>query len=95
MKTSHAALGILGGVVVGTVLGVLFAPEKGATTRKKIATKGNDLKDNLKNSLEDLANKAYGKVNNLASKANEIVDETLEEGEHTLNNIRDINKSIL
>ena len=35
MKADKIILGVLGGVAVGALLGVLFAPEKGDKTRKK------------------------------------------------------------
>ena len=38
----------LGGVAVGTLLGVLFAPAKGTETRKKIKDSGERLSDNVK-----------------------------------------------
>ena len=36
MKADKIILGVLGGVAVGALLGVLFAPDKGDKTRKKI-----------------------------------------------------------
>ena len=39
MKSSNVLLGIVGGLAAGAVLGVLFAPDKGTNTRKKIAKK--------------------------------------------------------
>lgn len=41
------ALGI--GVAVGSILGVLFAPDKGAETRKKIANTSEELSNKIKN----------------------------------------------
>ena len=48
MKNSDVVVGILGGLAVGAILGILFAPDKGSNTRRKIAEKGTDLKDNIK-----------------------------------------------
>lgn len=53
MKNNNVLLGILGGVAVGAALGILFAPAKGSETRKKIADKGNDLKDNFKDFFQN------------------------------------------
>ncbi|PJJ09294.1 YtxH-like protein [Flavobacterium sp. 1] len=53
MSTGKLVLGILGGVAAGAILGILFAPEKGSKTRKKIADKGNDFASGLKRKFED------------------------------------------
>lgn len=37
MKNLNVLAAFLGGAVVGTALGILFAPEKGSDTRSKIA----------------------------------------------------------
>jgi len=39
MKSGKIALGLLAGVAIGALAGILFAPEKGSTTRKNIVGK--------------------------------------------------------
>ena len=65
MKADKIILGVLGGVAVGALLGVLFAPEKGDKTRKKIIDKSNDYADELKDKLDTLLgtiNRKYEKI---------------------------------
>jgi gas vesicle protein len=39
-NTGKVVMGVLAGMAVGALLGVLFAPDKGSETRKKMAEKG-------------------------------------------------------
>lgn len=47
MDTGKIILGVLGGMAAGVVLGVLFAPAKGADTRKKILETGEGYADDI------------------------------------------------
>jgi gas vesicle protein len=47
MSSGKVLLGILAGVAVGATLGILFAPDKGSSTRKKISKKGDAYADEL------------------------------------------------
>jgi gas vesicle protein len=49
MKSSIKLLiGLAAGAVIGSLLAILFAPDKGTVTRKKILDQGNKLTDELK-----------------------------------------------
>ena len=50
-----AALAI--GVAAGAVIGVLFAPDKGSETRKKISDQGKKLGEDLKNKFNEVKEK--------------------------------------
>lgn len=54
MKASNVALGILAGVAVGALVGILFAPDKGTNTRKKISKKSKEYADDLKGQVNHL-----------------------------------------
>ncbi len=51
--SSKIVVGFLAGAAVGALAGILFAPDKGSNTRKKIATKSGDMTDSVKNSFND------------------------------------------
>ena len=52
MSTGKVLLGVLAGVTAGALLGVLFAPDKGCETRKKVAEKSKDLVSDLEETLK-------------------------------------------
>lgn len=53
MNSGKALLGVLAGIAAGAALGVLFAPEKGSNTRRKIVKKGEDLANNINKKLDE------------------------------------------
>jgi gas vesicle protein len=53
MSSSKILVGFLAGAAVGALAGILFAPDKGSNTRKKIANKTGDITDSVKNSFSN------------------------------------------
>lgn len=53
MNTGKAILTVLAGVAVGATLGVLFAPDKGKNTRKKIIKQKDDYVAGLENKFNE------------------------------------------
>ena len=54
MNTGKVLLGVLAGVAVGATLGILFAPDKGSNTRRKITEKGEDYVEELETKFNDM-----------------------------------------
>jgi len=75
MKNSDVVVGVLGGLAVGAILGILFAPDKGSNTRIKIAEKGTDLKDNLKGNFNDFVASIEDQYSNFTSNAEDVIEE--------------------
>ncbi len=53
MKNSSILKAFLGGAALGAIAGILFAPEAGTETRKRLAEKGSDLVDRVKKVLDE------------------------------------------
>ena len=72
MSTGKILLGLLAAGAAGAVLGILFAPEKGSTTRKKINRKSEDLVDGIEEKystlMDDIADQ-YESVKERATRA--------------------------
>ncbi len=66
--------GVLIGAAAGAIIGVLFAPDRGSETRRKISEKGNDLTDALKNKFNDFVDSVSEKFQGAREKASEMVD---------------------
>ncbi len=77
MKKSNVVLGVLAGAAIGALLGVLYAPDKGTNTRKKLRRKGEDVVEDLKvkaHHLTEKANELTLKATRLMEKVNSSVD---------------------
>jgi gas vesicle protein len=83
MKSS--VLGVLAGIATGVVLGVLFAPDKGSKTRKKITTKTIEAKESLKEELDNFLDTLSKKYDSIVNNGEEILEEGKDEIKNTVN----------
>ncbi|MBL7701940.1 MAG: YtxH domain-containing protein [Ferruginibacter sp.] len=76
MNTSGKILAaVAAGIAAGAVLGILFAPDKGSETRRKLNEKGKHFADNLKDNLQ----KGKEKMNAFKEDIEKRMKENIEE----------------
>jgi gas vesicle protein len=72
MDTTKVIIGVLAGVAVGAAIGVLFSPDKGVNTRKKIEKKGEDLIHELEDGISEIYNSIAKKYGHVSDEAKEL-----------------------
>lgn len=87
-STGKVVLGVLAGAAVGALVGVLFAPDKGTETRKKIAESSNDLIEDWKEKFDDLIAGFNEKVQPAKDNAKEWVEKGKSKIEEVKNDVK-------
>lgn len=79
-NTSNTVIALLAGAALGAGLGLLFAPDKGSETRKKIKDKFKKGKEELSDKYDELIGTLKGKVAKVERKFGDSLDELVSEG---------------
>ena len=64
-NAGKTVVSFLVGAMLGAGMGILFAPDEGTKTRKKIKKSFDDTSDNIKHSVEDFSKNLKAKVKEL------------------------------
>jgi gas vesicle protein len=74
MSAGKIVTSLLIGAAAGAVIGVLFAPDKGSETRKKISQKGTDFTDALKDRFNSIVDGIADKFDRAKSEADDMAE---------------------
>lgn len=73
-NTGKILTAVAAGAAAGAVLGILFAPDKGSETRRKINEQGKKVADDLKNKFEKISGKCNDLKNGIQLKVKETTE---------------------
>lgn len=88
MDTGKVFLGALAGLATGAILGILFAPDKGSNTRKKITDKGRDAVGDLKTKYNDVIDSLTSKLENAKKDGMDFYEDGMDLAQNTKNHIQ-------
>jgi gas vesicle protein len=69
---SKVLLSVLAGVAAGAFIGILFAPDKGSVTRRKVSRKSREYTDDLKDKFNEFIDSVSEKFERVEEESEEI-----------------------
>jgi gas vesicle protein len=87
MSTAKVVLGVVAGAATGALLGVLFAPARGAVTRRSILRKGERQVDDLKHSFNEF-------IDSITDKFDQVKEEVVDFAEEAMNSAEAVEKEV-
>ena len=74
MSSGKVLLGVLAGVALGTAVGILFAPDKGSSTRKKISKNKDKYVDELEAKFTEFVDSITKKFETVKKEATNMAE---------------------
>ncbi len=107
-NNSHSGFAFFSGMVIGAAIGaiagLLYAPESGEKTRKRVSDKTreisdelldqfDDLKENVNNILEDVKQTGSELIENVKKTGTEVLEDVKKTGTNVIEEVKEASKS--
>ena len=87
MNANKLLLGLLAGAAIGITAGILFAPKKGAVTRKLISKKGKKLSEGIEENVKGLVSGIKTKIEDEVTRISKLGKNKVEQIENEFKSI--------
>lgn len=94
MKETNVILASVIGAISGAVIGILFAPDKGSRTRKKISQESDEYLQSLKNEIEELRRNLNKKAQKTKDEIGEMTEDIQDKGEDIVDETKERAESL-
>ncbi|MCW3113602.1 MAG: hypothetical protein JWR18_1998 [Segetibacter sp.] len=85
---SKVLLGVLAGAATGAILGVLFAPDKGDETRRRISEGSRDVTENLKTKFGEFVDGLADRYETVKESATDLLDQGRQKASSVVNALK-------
>lgn len=92
MKSAKIILGTLAGVAIGVQIGLLIAPEKGKTTRKKLSKKGEGYFKEVNSQYDQLVKGINERLDKMNKNIVAVAEDTKSKGKNLITDAKEKTK---